>query len=73
VNATALVRTYRPIKRNWQTRWEANFRFARQPPTIEAVCGDGSGHVPAVPSHTRDPSGLPQKYVPVETLEVPKF
>jgi hypothetical protein len=28
------VRTYRPIKRNWQAPWEANFRFARQPPTI---------------------------------------
>jgi hypothetical protein len=24
-------------------------------PQSEAVCGDGSGHVPAAPSHTRDP------------------
>jgi len=30
----ALVRTYRPIMRNWQSPRAANFRFARQPPTI---------------------------------------
>ena len=28
------MRTYRPIMRNWKSPREANFRFARQPPTI---------------------------------------
>ena len=35
-----------------------NFRVARQRPQSEAVCGDGSGHVPAASSHTRY-SGAP--------------
>jgi hypothetical protein len=34
LNTTALVRTYRPIIRNSQSPRGANFRLARQPPTI---------------------------------------